>query len=86
VHMLGWWRVAKRFSDAIGGSAAREDVACLVALNVPNTELASLLGDHTVNWHPRQNRALLIDRHDQRMKLTVPYVLPGRHDEGPDSA
>jgi len=80
-HILGWWRVAKRFSDTIGGSAGREDVACLVALNVPTNELATLLGDHTLTWKPRHNRALLLDRHDQRSRLIVPYVRPGRHDD-----
>ncbi|GAA4961544.1 FtsK/SpoIIIE domain-containing protein [Actinoplanes utahensis] len=81
VHLLSWWRVARRFSDAIGGSAGREDVACLVALNVPGSELSSLLGDHTLSWQPRSNRALLLDRHDQRQRLIVPFVRPGRHDD-----
>jgi len=36
----------------------REDVACLVALNVPANELASLIGDHTLTWATRTNRAL----------------------------
>ncbi|GIF09162.1 FtsK/SpoIIIE domain-containing protein [Actinoplanes siamensis] len=81
VHLLSWWRGARRFSDAIGGSAGREDVACLVALNVPGSELASLLGDHTLTWQMRPNRALLLDRHDQRQRLVVPFVRPGRHDE-----
>ena len=81
VHVLSWWRIARRFSDAVGGSAGREDVACLVALNVPGNELSSLMGDHTLNWQPRANRALLLDRHDQRSQLIVPFVRPGRHDE-----
>jgi hypothetical protein len=81
VHLLSWWRIARRFADAIGGSAGREDVACLIALNVPGTELASLVGDHTLAWQPRPNRALLLDRHDQRRQLIVPFVRPGRHDD-----
>jgi DNA segregation ATPase FtsK/SpoIIIE, S-DNA-T family len=81
VHVLSWWRTARRFADAVGGSAGREDVACLVALNVPGSELASLLGDHRLSWQPRANRALLLDRHDQRSQLIVPFVRPGRHDE-----
>ncbi|GAA1036417.1 FtsK/SpoIIIE domain-containing protein [Virgisporangium ochraceum] len=84
VHLIGWWRIARRFSEAIGGSSGREDVACLVALNVANTELAALVGDHTLTWHPRTNRALLLDRHDQRAQLIVPYVRPGRHDDPGD--
>jgi DNA segregation ATPase FtsK/SpoIIIE, S-DNA-T family len=81
IHVLSWWRIARRFSEAVGGSAGREDVACLVALNVPGNELASLVGDHTLAWQPRGNRALLLDRHDQRLQLIVPFVRPGRHDE-----
>jgi len=81
IHMLSWWRIARRFSDAIGGAAGREDVACLVALNVPGTELSSLLGDHTLTWQNRPNRALLLDRHDQRQRLIVPFVRPGRHED-----
>ena len=53
-------------------------VACLVALNVPGNELALLVGDHTLTWQPRPNRALLLDRHDQRQQLFVPFVRPGR--------
>ena len=78
LHMLGWWRATRRFSEVIGGSAGREDVACLVALNVPGNELALLVGDHTLTWQPRPNRALLLDRHDQRQQLFVPFVRPGR--------
>jgi hypothetical protein len=82
VHVLSWWRIVKRFSDAIGGTGGREDVACLVGLNVPGTELVSLTGDYALeNWLPRTNRAILIDRHDQRQALIVPFVLPGRHDD-----
>jgi hypothetical protein len=82
VHVLSWWRAARRFADAVGGSAGREDVACLVALNVPGNELSALLGDHTLTWQPRANRALLLDRHDQRRQLIVPFVRPGRHEDG----
>ncbi len=81
LHMLSWWRIARRFSDAIGGSAGREDVACLVALNIAGNELAALTGDHTLTWQARPNRALLLDRHDQRHRLIVPFVRPGRHAE-----
>ncbi|MEV6304953.1 FtsK/SpoIIIE domain-containing protein [Actinoplanes sp. NPDC051861] len=80
VHLLSWWRLPRRFGEAIGGSGGREDVACLVALNVPGTELGTLLGDHTTVWEPRPNRALLLDRHEQRTQLIVPFVQPGRYD------
>jgi S-DNA-T family DNA segregation ATPase FtsK/SpoIIIE len=81
VHVLGWWRIARRFSDAIGGSAGREDVTCLVVLNVASNELSSLVGDHTLTWQARPNRALLLDRDDQRQRLIVPFVRPGRHED-----
>ncbi len=81
VHLIGWWRIVKRFSDDIGGSAGREDVACLVALNTGESELATLVGDHSLSWQARQNRALLVDRHLQRVVPIVPFVRPGRYDE-----
>jgi DNA segregation ATPase FtsK/SpoIIIE, S-DNA-T family len=78
VHLLGWWRGLRRLSDDIGGSANREDMACLVALNVPAGELSLYLGQHDLSYTPRPNRALLVDRHDQRVRLIVPYLRPGR--------
>ncbi|BAL85373.1 hypothetical protein AMIS_1530 [Actinoplanes missouriensis 431] len=35
--------------------------------------MSSLLGDHTMIWQARSNRALLLDRHDQRQRLIVPF-------------
>src|SRR5206468_3704233 len=81
VHLLGWWRGVKRFAEDVGGGSGREDVACLVALNVAANDLGSLVGDHSLDWQPRPNRALLLDRHEQRTALIVPFVRPGRHDE-----
>jgi hypothetical protein len=78
VHVLGWWRGLRRLSDDIGGSGNREDVACLIALNVPGSELSLYLGQHDLDYTPRPNRALLVDRHDQRVRLIVPYLRPGR--------
>jgi S-DNA-T family DNA segregation ATPase FtsK/SpoIIIE len=80
VHLLSWWRVARRFSEAIGGSSGREDVACLVAVNISATELGPLIGDHTLTWFPRPNRSLFLDMHDQVRSLIVPFVRPGRHE------
>ncbi|MDG4832046.1 FtsK/SpoIIIE domain-containing protein [Solwaraspora sp. WMMD1047] len=83
VHLLGWWRGLSRLSDDIGGSFKRDDVACLVALNVTGAELGSYLGTQELPYAPRANRALLIDRHDQRTRLIVPFVRPGHEfDEG----
>ncbi|WJK38135.1 FtsK/SpoIIIE domain-containing protein [Solwaraspora sp. WMMA2056] len=78
VHLLGWWRGLRRLADDLGGSHNRDDLACLVAMNVPGGELGSYLGTHDLAYRPRPNRALLIDRHDQRTRLIVPFALPGR--------
>jgi hypothetical protein len=78
VHLLGWWRGLRRLTEDIGGTGNREDMACLVALNVPGSELGFLLGQHDLAYAPRTNRALLLDRHEQRTALIVPFVRPGR--------
>jgi hypothetical protein len=54
-----------------------EDVACLVVLNVASSELSGLIGDYKVEWQARPNRALFIDRHDDKAQLIVPFVRPG---------
>lgn len=83
VHLLGWWRGLRRLADDLGGAHNRDDVACLVALNVSGAELGSYLGIQDLPYAPRPNRALLIDRHDQRTRLIVPYVRDGHElDEG----
>jgi hypothetical protein len=79
VHLLGWWRTLARFNDDTGGTAGREDIACLVATNLTAQDVQSLTGDYQLSWHPRHNRALLIDRHDDRRALIVPYLRAG-HD------
>ncbi|MFG1885204.1 FtsK/SpoIIIE domain-containing protein [Micromonospora sp. NPDC049102] len=82
VHLLGWWRGLRRLSDDLGGSQNRDDVACLVALNVPGPELALHLGVHDLAYTPRADRALLIDRHDQRTRLIVPFARDGHDSDG----
>lgn len=76
VHLLSWWRGLRRFTEQVGGSAAREDVAGMVFLNVPGTDVSLLLGQ-PVDWQPRPNRALLHDRHADRTTVIVPFVRPG---------
>ncbi len=76
VHVIGWWRGIRRFSEDLGGSRS-EDVAGLVALNVPAKDLGSLVGDYLLEWQPRDNRALFIDQHEDRTALIVPFVRPG---------
>ena len=62
VHVLGWWRGMRRFIDDIGGNAAREDVAGLMLLNVTGIEVATFIGDASLTYQPRPNRALVVDR------------------------
>jgi hypothetical protein len=78
IHLLGWWRGLRRLADDIGGASNRDDVSCLVALNVPGGELGLYLGQHDLSYDPRPNRAYFIDRNDQRSNLLVPFVRPGR--------
>ncbi|MFG1950846.1 FtsK/SpoIIIE domain-containing protein [Micromonospora sp. NPDC048830] len=74
VHLLGWWRGLPRLAEDLGGAHHRDDVACLVALNVPGAELGLHLGAHDLAYQPRADRALLVDRHDQRTRLIVPFA------------
>ncbi|MGR6321051.1 FtsK/SpoIIIE domain-containing protein [Micromonospora soli] len=77
VHLLGWWRGLRRLGEDLGGSQHRDDVSCLVALNVPGADLGLHLGAHDLSYTPRGGRALLVDRHDQRTALIVPFVGDG---------
>ncbi len=74
-HLLSWWRGTRRFTEEVGGSAAREDVAGMLFLNVPGPDVSLLLG-RPVDWQPRENRALLHDRHADRTAVIVPFVSP----------
>ncbi|MEU4644024.1 FtsK/SpoIIIE domain-containing protein [Micromonospora sp. NPDC023814] len=84
VHLLGWWRGLRRLADDLGGAHNRDDVACLVALNVPGPELGLHLGVHDLAYAPRPDRALLVDRHDQRTRLIVPFARDGHGPDGED--
>ncbi|MEU9825979.1 FtsK/SpoIIIE domain-containing protein [Micromonospora chersina] len=77
VHLLGWWRGLRRLTEDVGGSQNRDDVACLVALNVPAADLGLHLGVHDLAYAPRDGRALLVDRHEHRTALIVPFVGDG---------
>ncbi|RLK12383.1 FtsK/SpoIIIE family protein [Micromonospora sp. M71_S20] len=83
-HLLGWWRGLRRLADDLGGAHNRDDVACLVALNVPGAELGLHLGVHDLAYAPRPDRALLVDRHDQRTRLIVPFARDGHGPDGED--
>ncbi|MEV5765847.1 FtsK/SpoIIIE domain-containing protein [Micromonospora sp. NPDC052213] len=84
VHLLGWWRGLRRLADDLGGAHNRDDVACLVALNVPGADLGLHLGVHDLAYAPRPDRALLVDRHDQRTRLIVPFARDGHGPDGED--
>jgi hypothetical protein len=75
VHLLSWWRGLRRFAEETGGAAGREDVAGLVFLNVPQQDVTLMVGK-PVDWQPRENRALLHDRHADRSQTIVPFVQP----------
>ncbi|MGX6603875.1 FtsK/SpoIIIE domain-containing protein [Micromonosporaceae bacterium Da 78-11] len=79
VHLLSWWRGLRRFSEETGGSTGREDVAGLLFLNVPQSDVSLMLG-RPVDWQPRPNRALLHDRHADRTVTVVPFLLPESDD------
>jgi hypothetical protein len=85
VHLLGWWRNFRRFTDDIGGSAGREDVACALVLNLPGGEIMGHFGQQFQHWNPRPGRALLIDRHADTGggRLIVPFSRPEEHGPGP---
>ncbi|MEU8662847.1 FtsK/SpoIIIE domain-containing protein [Actinoplanes philippinensis] len=72
IHLLGWWRLLGRMTQDIGPTA-REDIGCLMALNVPTEDLRRHLGDFQLHYTPRRNRALLIDRHTPATALVVPF-------------
>ena len=74
-HLLSWWRGVRRFGEETGGSMGREDVAGLLFLNVPQSDVTLMLG-RPVDWQPRPNRALLHDRHTDRTVTVVPFVHP----------
>ncbi|QGN47767.1 TraM recognition domain-containing protein [Micromonospora sp. WMMC415] len=78
VHLLGWWRGLRRLADDLGGTHNRDDVACLVALNVPGADLGLHLGVPDLSYQPRPDRALLVDRHDHRTRLIVPFARDGQ--------
>jgi hypothetical protein len=77
VHVLGWWRGVRRFTDDLG-TGGKEDVAGIVALNVRGSDFGAGFGDLFRDWLPRENRALFVDRSEDRVALVVPFVREGR--------
>ncbi|MCA2215509.1 FtsK/SpoIIIE domain-containing protein [Jidongwangia harbinensis] len=81
VHLIGWWRLLGRLTQDVGPTA-REDIGCMVALNVPEEDLQRYSGDFHLRYTPRRNRALVLDRHTRTTAPVVPFGSPdGRMDE-----
>lgn len=80
VYLVGWWRGLGQFIKDIGGTSAKEDVACLVALNIPGSELGPFINDVSNEYVPNDNRALVVDRHANTVSLCVPFTRPESHD------
>jgi S-DNA-T family DNA segregation ATPase FtsK/SpoIIIE len=80
IHFFGWWRGVRRLGDDLG-PAGKEDVAGILALNVRGNEVGLLIGQSNLQWNPRHNRALLIDRQEDTTELVVPFVSHGRYSE-----
>jgi hypothetical protein len=74
VHLFGWWRGLRRFTEDTGGAEARREVAGLALLNIPAADAAVLLGDPELGWQPQPHRALLHDRHAGETRLIIPFA------------
>jgi DNA segregation ATPase FtsK/SpoIIIE, S-DNA-T family len=79
-HVLGWWRGVRRLTDDLGPSG-KDEISAVLALNVRGTDLNSLVGQFNLEWSPRSNRALYLDRGEDKRRLLVPFVRPGRFDD-----
>lgn len=82
VHILGWWRGYTRFTHTVVGqygTGAHHEVACLLALNIPASELAPYFGGMPPpDWTPTDNRAYLIDTGETHTGTIVPFT-PADH-------
>jgi hypothetical protein len=81
-HLFGWWRGTRRLSEDLGINA-KEDISGILVLNVRGSDVGLLIGQSNLNWNPRHNRALLIDRQEDTADLVVPFVRTGRYAEEP---
>jgi S-DNA-T family DNA segregation ATPase FtsK/SpoIIIE len=79
-HVLGWWRGVRRLTDDLG-PGGKDEISSVLALNVRGTDLNSLFGQFDLEWSPRSNRALYLDRGEDTRRLLVPFVRPGRFDD-----
>jgi hypothetical protein len=74
VHIFGWWRELGAFAKHTGavGVAGQLPIAGMALLNVPSTELQTVLGID-LDWQWRPHRAMLYDRDTGRGELIVPF-------------
>jgi DNA segregation ATPase FtsK/SpoIIIE, S-DNA-T family len=79
-HLLGWWRGVRRLTDDLG-SGGKDEISALLALNVRGADLNPLFGQYDIDWSPRPNRALYLDRSEDSRRMLVPFVRAGRFDE-----
>jgi hypothetical protein len=77
VHVLGWWRGFRRLTEDLG-TGGKDDIAGFVALNLRGNEFSTYLGHYGLDWSPRSNRVLFVDRHEDHAQVLVPFVRPGR--------
>jgi S-DNA-T family DNA segregation ATPase FtsK/SpoIIIE len=80
IHFFGWWRGVRRLGEDLGPNS-KEDISGMLALNVRGNEVGLLIGQSNLQWNPRHNRALLIDRQEDTTELVVPFVTSGRYSE-----
>ena len=80
IHLFGWWRALRRLSEDLGPQG-KDDISGMLALNVRGNEVGMMIGQAQLQWNPRHNRALLIDRQEDTADLVVPFVMPGRYSE-----
>ena len=75
VHLLSWWRGLRRFTDEVGPRRPRRRRRPGLPQRARRRRVACC-STGAVDWQPRDNRALLHDRHTDRTSVIVPFVRP----------
>ncbi|MGW4945660.1 FtsK/SpoIIIE domain-containing protein [Actinoplanes sp. NPDC004185] len=75
-HVIGWWRSASRFQQALGLRARHELVSSVVVAGGDVPRVGPDRIQHSLpQWMPRQNRALLIDvEQHPAFETVIPYA------------